>query len=150
MESMQRKVQCWIYSRTPDGAERCLLLKTIPARGGYWQPVTGTVENHEGYFEAACREPIEETGFRFQSAPIDTGYEFEFHSHHGPAHERTFALVVEDMPRPSLDPKEHQDFLWESPQNALALLRFGSNIEGLKRTYRLIFGKDFPRGGLNE
>lgn len=121
---------------------RCLLLKTNKERGEFWQPVTGTVEEHEGFYEAACREPLEETGFQFSGPPADVGFEFDFSSRFGPARERVFALIVTDSPLPRLDPNEHQDFKWVSPEEALSLLKFPSNVEGLKRSYRLVFGKD--------
>ncbi|MBI3555466.1 MAG: NUDIX domain-containing protein [Deltaproteobacteria bacterium] len=136
---LHRKVQCWIFSQNK---EHCLVLKTNRLRGEFWQPVTGTVEMGEGYFEAACREPLEETGFKFKSSPLDTGVEFDFTSRFGPARERIFALTVDDLPTPKLDPNEHQDFQWVAPKEALKLLRFPSNIDGLKKTYRLVFGKE--------
>ncbi len=136
---LHRKVQCWIYSQNK---EHCLVLKTNRARGEFWQPVTGTVEAGEGYFEAACREPLEETGFKFKSPPVDSGFEFDFTSRFGPARERIYALTVDDLPTPKLDPKEHQDFQWLAPNEALKLLRFPSNIDGLKKTYQLVFGKE--------
>ena len=135
-----RKVQCWILSKQ-DNETQCLLLKTNQARGRFWQPVTGTVEEGEGFFEAACREPLEETGFSFISPPVDTGYEFEFDSRFGHTKERTYALMVEGLPKPKLDPKEHEDYQWADPQKALALLRFASNAEGLKRALKIVFGE---------
>lgn len=140
-----RKVQCWIFSRNKSGEPQCLLLKTNRARGEFWQPVTGTVEEHEGFFEAACREPIEETGFRFNGAPLDSGFEFEFSSRFGPARERIYALVVDDMPTPRIDPKEHQDHQWIRPEDALKLLKFPSNVDGLRRCYQLIFGRELGK-----
>lgn len=138
----QRKVQCWIFSKTADGTEQCLLLRTNAARGSFWQPVTGTVEDHEGFFEAACREPLEETGFSFKAPPQDTGFEFEFSSRFGEALERVFVLEVAEPVPPKLDPREHQDYQWTTPAKALGLLRFPSNVEGLKQSYRLVFGKE--------
>lgn len=138
-----RKVQVWIFHPR---SGQCLLLQTNAARGRFWQPVTGTVEDDEGYFEAACREPLEETSLAFASQPLDSGYEFTYTSRFGPAKERVFALTVADddavPPRPILDPKEHDDFRWLAPREALKMLRFPSNSEGLKRTYALVFGKD--------
>lgn len=137
-----RKVQCWIFSRAPQGAEVCLVLKTNKERGQFWQPVTGTVEEHEGYFEAACREAMEETGFSFSSAPLDTGYEFDFKSRFGPARERIFALFVDDAPIPKLDPREHDEYQWLEPAKAAGLLRFPSNYEGLVQSFKQLFGKE--------
>ncbi|MBI3543827.1 MAG: NUDIX domain-containing protein [Deltaproteobacteria bacterium] len=144
--TLNRKVQCWIFSRAagpliPAG-ERCLLLKTNDARGAFWQPVTGTVEDDEGYFEAACREPLEETGFEFDGPPVDSGFEFDFTSRFGPARERIYALTVGNVPTPKLDPREHQGFQWLRPDEAIKLLRFPSNVDGLKMTYKLVFGRE--------
>ncbi len=143
---LHRKVQCWIFSikqiSESKTQELCLLLKTIPARGNFWQPVTGSVEPNEGFFEAACREPAEETKFPFSSSPLDTGYEFDFISRQGPTRERIFTLFVEDTPLPQIDPKEHQDFQWIEPQKALKHLRYPSNLEGLRRSYKILFKKD--------
>ena len=139
---LHKKVQVWIFSKTPSGEPLCLLLKTNQARGAFWQPVTGSVEPNEGFFEAACREPNEETGFSFDTSPIDTGFEFAFISHVGNARERIYGLYVADAPTPRLDPIEHDAFQWLAPTLALPLLKFSSNIDGLKRSYRLIFEKD--------
>ena len=135
-----RKVQCWIFSADLSDP-KCLLLKTNVARGSHWQPVTGSVESGEGWFEAACRETQEETGFQFQSPPKDVGYEFEFTSQFGVTKERVFALLVENQPNPVLDPKEHQNFEWTTPVAAITQLKYSSNVEGLKRSYKLIYGK---------
>lgn len=140
-----RKVQVWIFSRNSQGAEVCLLLKTNKARGQFWQPVTGTVEENEGYFEAACREALEETGFSFTAAPLDTGYEFDFKSRFGPARERIFALYVDDAPAPKLDPREHDDSRWLEPIKAASLLRFPSNYEGLVQSFKQMFGKELKK-----
>ena len=101
-----------------------------------------TVEAGEGFFEAACRESHEKTGFKFESAPLDSAFEFDFTSRFGPTRERIFALTINDLPEPRLDPKEHQAFQWLQPKAALKLLRFPSNIDGLKKTYAMVFGKE--------
>lgn len=125
----------------------CLLLKTNPQRGDFWQPVTGSVEENEGFFEAACREPMEETKLPFAAPPLDTGLEFEFVSRFGPTRERIFTLYVEDMPEPILDPKEHNAFEWLSPKDVLGRLKYRSNVDGLFQSYELIFSAklDAPR-----
>lgn len=138
-----KKVQCWIFSSAGKGSPaHCLLLKTNAARGGFWQPVTGTVEDGEGYLEAACREAAEETGFAFPKMPLDSGHEFSFISRFGQARERTFALYIDGLPIPLLDPREHDDFRWVLPSNAAELLRYPSNREGLAHSYQSLFGKE--------
>lgn len=39
-----------------------LILKRIPERSGYWQPVCGGIEENESLVEAGLRELTEETG----------------------------------------------------------------------------------------
>jgi 8-oxo-dGTP pyrophosphatase MutT (NUDIX family) len=135
---LRRKVQCWIFSQ--DG--NCLLLKTNAKRGSFWQPVTGSVEEGESFSEGALREAIEETGFTFQSSPLDTGFTFDFDSKFGAATEHVFALLIKKQPKPKLDPKEHDAFRWVSPNDALKLLKFPSNAEGLKKALAFATGKE--------
>ncbi len=55
---------------------RVLLLKRSPARGGFWQPVTGRIEPGEAPIEAARRELREETGADVPVEPL--GYKHGF------------------------------------------------------------------------
>ncbi|MGE4233831.1 MAG: NUDIX domain-containing protein [Bacteriovoracia bacterium] len=143
---MHKKVQCWLFHSINDAARTknidevsCLLLETTDARGKFWQPVTGSVEANEGFFEGACREISEETQLALKSPPLDTGYEFQYTSRFGPTIERTFGVIVEEKKEPIIDPKEHQAFQWINPKQAMQLLRFDSNKEGLKQALRQLF-----------
>lgn len=55
-----------------------LLLHRVPESGGFWQPVTGTIERkrNETPFEAANREVFEETGFELHITPLDYVHSF--------------------------------------------------------------------------
>jgi dATP pyrophosphohydrolase len=57
------QVEAIIYRRNGDEVEY-LLLKRTPERSGFWQPVTGGVEEGETRKEALCREISEETGLK--------------------------------------------------------------------------------------
>jgi ADP-ribose pyrophosphatase YjhB (NUDIX family) len=96
------------------------------------------VENGESFLEAAKREAEEETGFSFPHIPQYLGMEYHFQGRFGAVVERAFALWIygETTPTPVLDPKEHTDFQWCSPDEALALLLFPTNKEALKRATR--------------
>ncbi|MGZ3699103.1 MAG: NUDIX hydrolase, partial [Bdellovibrionota bacterium] len=124
--------QVWIYAQER-GNLRVLLLKTIPKRGAFWQPVTGGVEPGESFEAAALREAREETGFAFGGQPEDLGYTFEFESQWGAATEETFALQAPGASEPTLDPSEHSEYAWMSPEQALERTQFESNREALKK-----------------
>src|SRR4030042_1806138 len=51
-----------IICRINSGRIEYLLLKRLPERNGFWQPVTGGVEEGESRDEALHREIMEETG----------------------------------------------------------------------------------------
>ena len=133
---MNRKVQVWIHTLGADGRPRVLLLKTNPARGSFWQPVTGGLEAGETLEIAALREATEETGLNFSGPPIPLGYEFTFPSRWAPndvVEETAFTLQILSVAAVTLDPREHVEFQWLEPKQALSLLKFESNREALNR-----------------
>ena len=60
-----------------------MLLKLNAETGGFWQPVTGGVEQGESIASAAGRESDEETSLPFTGEPVPVGYEFEFEKKRG-------------------------------------------------------------------
>ena len=56
--------------RTPRGWE-ALVLRRTPAKGGFWQPVTGHIEDGETPEDAAARELEEETGIKATIHALD-------------------------------------------------------------------------------
>ena len=114
---------------------RVLLLRRAPARGGFWQILTGRVEAGESPLQTAAREVHEETGFSPQLADLrELGYvhSFAFGGRIPPVfvQETAFAVQVEGEPTLS---DEHVDHRWCAPAEALALLPFA----GLRRAVRL-------------
>lgn len=115
---------------------RVLLLKVTDARGGFWQPVTGKVEEGESFEAGGLREAEEETGFRFSGPLQYLGMEYSFQGRHGFATERAYLLTLREgasPPIPTLDPKEHVAFQWVAPAEALRLLKFPSNQQAVER-----------------
>jgi hypothetical protein len=117
-----------------------LLLKRPSREAGYlWQPVTGNLEKGEDFSEGALREASEETGLDFPNPPRFLGIRLEFEGRWGPAEEQGFSLIVtgKKPPKPKLDPKEHDDFAWLSPKEAIERVEFEQQKDAIARaTYR--------------
>jgi lipoyl(octanoyl) transferase len=128
-------------SVVPVGADgRVLLLRRSPARGGFWQQVTGRVERGEAPAKAARRELREETGADEPVRPL--GYRHAFALDPSLNRVRPGALVlVEETAYAARLPEgfsarisdEHAEHAWAAPDEALARLRFA----GLRRAVRL-------------
>jgi 8-oxo-dGTP pyrophosphatase MutT (NUDIX family) len=123
---MKLKIQVWIHHQGD-----VLLLKTNAARGGFWQPVTGSVEKGEELPAAALREATEETRLEFRGQPKRLGEPFCFENHGKQCEETGFSLEAESR-EVTTDPREHDGFRWVSPKEARKLLKFDSNRDLLE------------------
>ncbi len=115
--------------------DQVLLLKRTPARGGFWQLVTGFVEPHEAPEQAAARELGEETGQPLEVQPLGYVHSFPLGEAVPPEWVEESAFVArwsEDLPV-TLDPSEHEASRWVSWAEAIAELPF----PGLKRAVEL-------------
>lgn len=118
-----------------------LLLRRIPARGGFWQGVTGAVEPGEDLDAAAIRELIEETRLEpVGLVPIDYQYTFPLGGGRGPSvrrapriTENVFLAILSAKVDPTIDPAEHDAWAWFIYEDALGWLRWPENVEALKR-----------------
>jgi len=71
----RENVQVYVYSTIE---KKVLMLKRIPEKAGYWQPVCGGVEKGECNIEAAKRELFEETGIVLNSELLELPFEFSY------------------------------------------------------------------------
>ena len=126
-----QKVQVWVYTES-----LVLLLKTTDKRGGFWQPITGSVEKGESSTTAALREFKEETGLSHFENIVPIQYQFTFTNRNGQkVEEHCFAIKLNSAEPIQLDPKEHVEYQWIQPQKALKLLKFPSNQIALERLF---------------
>lgn len=139
-----KKVQVWVHTLSSVG-RRWLLLKTIPSRGSFWQPVTGKVEANELLGHAALREAIEETACDFKTEPFAIGYDFNFRGRWGDAHETVFILELPSLqghlPLVKLDAQshlEHEEYRWCVADEVESLVAFESNREAFRRTVQFL------------
>ena len=125
------QVEAIIFRRNSSIIEY-LLLKRLPERNEFWQPVTGGMEEGETRDEALRREVMEETGVRNMVAVIEGLYYFEF-SDPNLNQEYVCGVEVPSSEEIVLDPKEHSEYRWCSFQEALQLLHWKENKEALRK-----------------
>jgi lipoyl(octanoyl) transferase len=117
---------------------RVLLLERTPERGGFWQPVTGRIEEGESPDEAAARELLEETGLAAEVAPL--GYCHAFGIPRGMSfqvvEETAYAACMRTEPEVRLS-SEHSRYGWFDAADAIAKLEYA----GLKRAVRLAMAR---------
>ena len=133
-----------MFRNTAKGCE-FLLLKRTAERGGFWQPVTGGVEDTDEGLSAACfRELEEEAGIKKEDIcrVIENVHEFDFDSRNFKMgavtrlHEHVFGFEVEPGQAVTLHGNvypEHDEFRWAPFEEALRLLKWESNREALKK-----------------
>ena len=123
--------------RIPDKCEPVyLLLRRIPKLGGYWQPVTGFVEQDESSTQAALREIEEETGFNNPRQIMDINYRFSFELEDAGIRCDVAVLAVEVEHAQVELSEEHTDYRWLGYQKARSLLYWENN----KRPLDLLHG----------
>lgn len=126
------QVEAVIFRRYGSKVEY-LLLKRIPERNGFWQPVTGGVEEGETRKEALHREIMEETGVKNVLTVIEDLFHFEFSDSGILYQEYVYGVEISPSAEIVLDGKEHSEYKWCSFQEALQLLSWEENKTALRR-----------------
>jgi 8-oxo-dGTP pyrophosphatase MutT (NUDIX family) len=109
-----------------------LLLKRTPRQGGFWQPLTGGVEDNETMEEALLREVREETGIRAVLRVIPSLQSRRFFAPRA-VYEHAFGIEVRPGTKVKLDGTEHSDARWCTYEEAIRLLVFPGNKAALER-----------------
>ncbi len=140
---MRRPVTVLVYPVRRVGADwEYLLLHRVAGRGGFWQGVTGCIEEGEDLHEAARRELIEETrlvpslieGIDYSySFPVEDKWRYLYPAGVEKITEYVFIAHVDGRREPEIDPVEHDGWKWCRFSDALELLNWPGNIEALKR-----------------
>jgi dihydroneopterin triphosphate diphosphatase len=131
-ERTKNQVEAIVFKRLATGQSLFLMLKRTPERGGFWQPVTGNVEEGEAFESAALREVREELGITANIQLLDTGYSYEFTDNNLDQFERVFGVEVSVDQDVKLS-LEHTEYCWVSKNDALNVyLKYPGNKEGLR------------------
>jgi 8-oxo-dGTP pyrophosphatase MutT (NUDIX family) len=135
----------------PAAAHQVLVLRLIEKRGGFWQSVTGHVEEGEAFEEGALREAEEETGLSFDRRPQYLGLEYEFSGKEDKlVHEKAYwiPLLGGSSPPPvTIDPTEHGECRWVSAAEAVKLVKFPGNKQAIERVASGVSPLFLSRGG---
>ena len=137
---LPRSIQVVVFSEQA-GERLYLLLRRVPSHGGFWQSVTGSLEEGETHLQAAVREVQEETGFCVsEDELIDLGVTNVFaiaelwRPKYAPGvtfnEEVCFALQV----RPGvveIDRLEHDEYVWANYETAAGMLYWETNRQTL-------------------
>jgi len=108
---MHKKIQVIIMQIETVPGE-VLLLKTNKKRQGFWQNVTGTVEDGEEYIDAAKRELMEETGLMAnQLIPLSSVLQFKDRFSRDVT-EKCYLALFDKKPTNIQISHEHEKFLW--------------------------------------
>ena len=131
----QRVVEAIVFRRTDP--VRFLLLRRTPARGGWWQAVTGSVEDGEDLETAARREVREETGLAatVDFVDLDFAFPFEFTKYggEGPLAAVKHSFGIETAGEAVRTGEEHDAWEWVTYQEALDRLTWEDNKEAFRR-----------------
>jgi dATP pyrophosphohydrolase len=130
------QVQAIAFKRT-NGIFHYLLLKRTPERDGFWQPVTGGLEEDETVVEALEREVLEETGIKRIVRIVEDVHYFEYSAPHF-IKEHVFSVEINPNEKIVIDGKEHCRFRWCSFQEAMKLLKWNENKEALSRLNKIL------------
>ena len=143
MAATHQKILVWVFCVEREKAS-FLLLKTTAKRGGFWQPVTGSVEAGEEPLAAAGREMREETGLEpLRIEPVSRPYEFE-----GRRGERVMEypflaeVLAGSRERIVMDRREHVEFQWVSGEQALERIKYPSNARVLRDVLEQLSGQN--------
>jgi lipoyl(octanoyl) transferase len=117
---------------------RFLLVKRVPDDGGFWQPITGTLESQESLMGCLFRELEEEVSITKAEVKNLTDMFFTFTWEKGDTKitEYVFGVELSDE-RPVILSDEHEDQRWCSYAEAIALLEKDNN----KNAYREFRGR---------
>ena len=156
MAKFRIPIQVCVYLfRQGEGGREYLMLHRSEKAGVFWQGVTGAPEEGETLLEAAAREVLEETGFKpAEILPIDFTYRLPVLDHwresYGPGPdeivEHVFVAEV-DGDEPTLS-WEHDAWEWHAPEEAVRILKWPNNVEGIWRCEEFLGAGRSPGGGV--
>lgn len=132
-----------VYRRI--GAEiEFLLLRRVPADGGFWQAVTGHIEEGEHPRDAAIREVEEEAGILLDDllhVSEDIVHEQEWGDDAMSGRDVVYAFEAPAHIEAVLSKDEHDAHDWLTLDAALERLKYEGNKESLRQVHSYALGR---------
>ncbi len=130
-----RKVQGIVYYNNSDGLF-ILGLHRTPDDGGFWQTLTGTVEEDESYQDCLIRELKEETGIGSNEILNIEGpiHEFAWGSNDTLYQEQVYLVEVTTGTIITLS-EEHDEYQWITPVKSKEIFKFEGTKAGIDVLY---------------
>lgn len=127
-----------VVVHTPD--QQCLMIERVQPVG-YWQSVTGGLEDNESALGCAQRELLEETGIN--AMPEATGivnrfkilqqWRSRYHPDDQENTEYVYSVCLTEKVIPTLNPQEHTQFAWLDAATAMNRCFSRTNADAIKR-----------------
>jgi len=143
------QLECIVF-RKKKGSYEFLFLKRIPTKGSFWQPVCGGMEKDDkSLLDAAFRELKEEANIAQNDILniFPNVYSFEINKHYltgkaiPPIKEHVFGFEISPDFVVRIDRNiypEHEEIKWAPFENALNLLKWEDNKEGLRKMQEIL------------
>ncbi len=117
MKNLPKRVNVFIFVFTKNPSLKFLLLKRIPEKSGYWQPVCGGIKPNETYLEAVYREFREETGISAsnikQVINLDHSHQYSEQKNNKKYNMEDHCFGIEIMQIQDIQLSyEHEEFKW--------------------------------------
>lgn len=134
----KKKVEAIIYRINDKNIPEFLVCKRPPDLGGFWQFVTGKVEQGESLEEAIRREILEETQVSDIKSVKNPNISFSFKNHlNVKAIEYVFLVKLPPDVEIILN-HEFEKYLWLPYKDALKRLKWPNQKSNLKQVYKEI------------
>lgn len=116
-----------------------LLIRRVPDDGGFWQPVTGTVESNESLEECVYRELLEEVGVSSKDVEkiTDMFYHFTWQKGDMVIYEYVYGVELCEEVKITLS-SEHDAYQWCDADMALQTLEKENNKKALLEFEKIV------------